>query len=354
MTTLRRGRATLSRFDAKILGIGFLVFSCFGKEKATDERSDSPQSAGAASDMENNMPGNAGNTVHTSEQWARPRQVRSNFRLEQGPMALEVDVNYGARLVEFSRGGHDVLTGADIVAQGDDNVQNLYGSTFWTSPQSDWGWPPEVPLDSGAYGAEVAGDALVLTSDPGPTTGYAVEKRIALSDEGAVLEYRLLGTGATRPAAPWEVTRVAKHGVVFYPHRGEPLAQSTLRGESRGGVVWLDLAALPARDGKLFQNGSEGWLAYAADGHVFIKRFENVADRALAPGESDVEIYVNGNFDYVEIEQQGPMATPSFASPVWRVYWQLLELPADVPSELGSEPLVRWVREQVKRASGDR
>jgi hypothetical protein len=194
---------------------------------------------------------------------------------------------------------------------------------------------------------------LTLESEPGETMGYAVTKRIwADRAAGRVsLEYTLRNVSATRPAAPWEVSRVAKSGLVLFPSDSEPLP-STLASELVDGVAWLDIAQAPAGDSKLFQDGSEGWLAYVNGDQILIKTFENVPRAEQAPGESEIEVYVAGLFDYIEIEQQGRLqALAQGASSSWRVDWYLRRRPPELEARVGNAELVRWLRDQLARAS---
>jgi hypothetical protein len=113
----------------------------------------------------------------------------------------------------------------------------------------------------------------------------------------------------------------------------------------------VDIAAAPAVDSKLFQDGSEGWLAYVWRNLVFIKIFEDLSVDEAAPSEAEIEVFVNGNFEYVEIEQQGRyLLPPTGGTASWQVDWVLERLPAGVEPELGSAALVAWVRDRVASA----
>jgi hypothetical protein len=226
----------------------------------------------------------------------------------------------------------------------------MYGSTFWTSPQSAWDWPPEIELDAAAYRPEVVGDVLTLASEAGASTGYSVRKRFwADAARGRIsIEYTLQNKRATLPAAPWEISRVPKEGIVFFAARAPALAQSTLPSSHADGVAWVDIALAPALDSKLYQDGSEGWIAYVYRDLAFIKTFEDTPSDAAAPGEAEIEVFVNGLYDYVEVEQQGRYSLPpAGGSARWQVHWMLRRLPSRLDASLGSSELVAWVREVV-------
>src|SRR6185436_15868458 len=166
-----------------------------------------------------------------------------------------------------------------------------------------------------------------------------------------LLEYVLQNHSATQAAAPWEVSRVPKEGLVFFAATVPAAAASTLESMMIDGIAWIDVQQAPAADSKLFQDGSEGWLAYAYRDLVFIKLFDDVKPANQAVGEAEIEIFVNGSFDYVEVEQQGPYALlPVGGSSSWRVAWLLRRRPQSIDATLGNPSLVAWVRQQVAAA----
>jgi hypothetical protein len=272
------------------------------------------------------------------------------YVLRLGDVELVVDPSIGGRVTRFSLGGENILTGPEVVAAGQDTTPNMYGSTFWTSPQSAWGWPPEAALDTASHRARLDGPVLELASDAGATTGYSVRKRFWTDAVKNLIsiEYTLENQRAELPAAPWEISRVPKEGFVFFASTGAALPASTLPSIVRDGVVWVDVAAAPAVDSKLFQDGSEGWLAYVWRNLIFVKIFEPLSAAEAAPSEAEIEVFVNGNFEYVEIEQQGRYLLPPMGgTSSWQVDWVLDRLPAKVGPELGSAALVAWVRARV-------
>jgi hypothetical protein len=281
---------------------------------------------------------------------AAPVFEAGRYVLRMGDVELEVDPAIGGRVTRFSLGGENILTGPDVVAGGEGSLPNMYGSTFWTSPQSAWGWPPEIEIDAAAHRADVIGGVLTLTSAAGAATGYSVRKRFWTdAAKGRFsIEYTLENQRATLPAAPWEISRVPKEGIVLFAAAAPALAQSNLPASHGDGVAWVDIALAPAVDSKLFQDGSEGWIAYVYRDLAFIKSFEDTPTDAAAPGEAEIEVFVNGLYDYVEIEQQGRYALPpAGGSASWQVHWILRRLPSGLDASLGSSELVAWVRAQV-------
>jgi len=284
---------------------------------------------------------------------ARPTLENGRYVFRMDDLEFEVNPALGGRITRFSLAGTNILTGPEVVARGQGSLPNMYGSTFWTSPQSVWSWPPETALDSDPLPSTLDGDVLSLVSQAGATTGYGVQKRFAMDAvRGRVLiEYVLENHSGTQAAAPWEVSRVPKEGLVFFAATSPASAASTLESRMIDGIAWIDVQQAPAADSKLFQDGSEGWLAYAYRDLVFIKLFDDVAPVDQATGEAEIEVFVNGSFDYVEVEQQGPYSLlPVGGSSSWRVAWLLRRKPEGIAVTLGNAGLAAWVRQQVAAA----
>ncbi len=284
---------------------------------------------------------------------AIPTFDAGRYVLGFGEVELTVDPSIGGRITSFSLSGENILTGPEVVAGGSGSDPNMYGSTFWTSPQSAWGWPPEHAIDAAPHRAEVADGALQLASEAGAATGYAVRKRFWTEAERELIaiEYTLENQSATLPAAPWEISRVPKEGFVFFAASAPALPQSNLPSTFRDGVAWVDVALAPPADSKLFQDGSEGWLAYVYRDLVLIKTFADTSADDVAPSEAEIEVFVSGLYEYIEIEQQGRYAMPpDGADTSWRVNWLLKRLPAGLDASFGSAALVAWVREVAAAA----
>ncbi len=250
-----------------------------------------------------------------------------------------MDPRVGGRVTSLERRGVEILSGASTDPAN-------YGSTFWTSPQADWGWPPPAAIDRSPYAAEASGDAIVLTGAPHTALGVRVTKRFSVdAGRGAfVIEYGIHNVGTTpRSCAPWEVTRVPARGLTFFAACGA--ASGSLRLDERdGGATWYDHdpAPLPVDGLKAFASGRRGWLAHVAAGLVYAKRFDQVPEGAQAPGESEIEIYANPR--YVELEVQGRYARIDPGDRLsWTVRWFVRDLPAGMAATVGNADLVAFV-----------
>jgi hypothetical protein len=264
------------------------------------------------------------------------------YALALDDVVLEADPRAGARITALRAFGRNLLTGPEV-------DPGNYGSTFWTSPQSDWGWPPVIEIDSAPYAAAIDGKTIVMRGGVSAALGVAVEKRLSADRRAGAfaLEYRVLnrGPGATR-LAPWEVTRVFPRGLTFYPTGTGTFPPSNLTVREAGGVTWFDYDASTLTDhDKLFADGREGWIAHLDGDVLFVKTFEPVSRGVQAPGEAQIEIYASPSQTYIEVEQQGAYASiASGEALVWRVEWRVRRLPAGVARTAGSEALVAFAR----------
>lgn len=255
--------------------------------------------------------------------------------LEFDDLTFEVDPLVGGRVTSFRLGGSDVLAGPDVDAHN-------YGSTFWTSPQSDWGWPPPIEVDRHPYDVLAGPDSLILTSSCHDALGIRVTKSFVLDRaRGAILlEYSIHNVGTTPKAyAPWEVSRVRAGGLTFFPTGA--WSAGSLRVERCTKATWFfhDPATLSDVGQKSTADGAGGFVAHAAGGLLFLKSFADVPPELQAPGEGEIEIYANNR--YVEIEVQGPYATiEAGASRSWAITWYLRKLPAGVTTSSASEELL--------------
>ncbi len=166
-----------------------------------------------------------------------------------------------------------------------------FGSTFWSSPQSDWNWPPPPEIDSAPYAASLDGAVLSLSGATAAGLGLAVEKRFSADREAGVVTvvYTLANRGSqARQVAPWEITRVAAGGLTFFPMgEGGPRKgpQDLLSPTIVNGVAWFayDAAAITA-DQKLFADGQEGWIAHVDGDLLLVKSFADTPARAGRSG----------------------------------------------------------------------
>jgi Domain of unknown function (DUF4380) len=271
-------------------------------------------------------------------------EKNGRFVFSSGNLAMEIDPRVGGRVVSFSLEGQNFLTGTDADPQN-------YGSTFWTSPQSDWGWPPPPEIDSSPYKSAVSGKSLVLSGATSPKLNVSVTKTFSFDEatSSVTIAYAIANHGSSPLSlAPWEITRVHTGGVTFFPTGSATYdyGNKSLVTTQAAAMTWFKYdAATIAVDSKLFADGSGGFLAQVDRDTVFVKKFSDVAADQHAPREAEIEIYANRAHTYVEIENQGsygPLMPGTSTS--WTVRWTLRKLPVDVDASVGSAALVAWVR----------
>ena len=276
------------------------------------------------------------------------------WRLTLGTVVFEVDSAVAGKIVTFSIDGTDVLV---------DNMGST-GSVFWTSPQSDWVWPPPPAMDTLAYTPSTRDNVLIMT---GPVWGggLSVTKRHwgNVEHQAVTIEYALKnGTSAAITKAPWEITRVYPGGLTFFPNGdqaarlGDPSFLVVPFTSSQGALWFKYKTSEFYQDVKGGADGLEGWAAHIACGiglektcatsPIFIKQWTDT--NTPAPGEREVEIYANAGHNYVEFEQQGAyQSIPAGGTMVWTMHWLLRKLPGTVAPTAGSAALLTWVRGQL-------
>jgi hypothetical protein len=240
-----------------------------------------------------------------------------------------------------------VLTGPEV---DPDN----YGSTFWTSPQSDWEWPPVPEVDSAPYAVVDCETDFVCAGALSPKLGILVTKRFSVvpSRDCARVEYTISNQSSdTLRLAPWEISRVAG-GLSFF-ETGEAREANASIDEpvvtDMGGVTWFEYErAAITTDQKLFSHTKGNWLAHVVGDLVLIKEFEPVSLSKQAPGEATVEIFASGSKDYVELEEQGAYTKIGpWKNLKWKVHWLLRRLPPRISPHAGNMDLVHWVKQQL-------
>jgi hypothetical protein len=264
-----------------------------------------------------------------------------------GETTFEVDAAAGARITRFSLDAQNILTGREV------NDLN-YGSTFWTSPQSQWGWPPPVELDSEPYTAHRAGEngsVGVFSGRADSKLGLAATKTIFVDGARGVvtIEYALRNlSGEPRTVAPWEISRHPPHGLTFFPVGDAIEPASTLAVTREAGAIWFAYDPRSITDHqKLFAHGTEGWICHVdvARRLQLVKAFPEIARADQAPGEASLEIYADPTHTYIEVEQQGAYrALGPDESVSWQVRWMLRSLPAATTLRSGNVALLTSAR----------
>ncbi len=266
--------------------------------------------------------------------------------LEFGSTYFEVAPGHGARITSLRQAGVELLT-----QTGASNYADAVGSTFWPSPQT-WPWPPPAEIDTGKYAVSIdAGFAITLEGAPNSDTSLKVSKTFSadLKREALELQYAMTNTGTESVRwAPWEITRMPATGLAFWPTGGEPFGPQPMVSQAAAGHTWCDPSKTDG-EGKLFADGAGGYLAYAVGDRLLIKQFPDQLASAMAPNEAEIELYVNPDHSYMEVEQQGAYASIGPGQTArWKVSWYVRKLPAGVVPSVGNPDLIAFVAETLE------
>jgi hypothetical protein len=85
-------------------------------------------------------------------------------------------------------------------------------------------------------------------------------------------------------------------------------------------------------------------LAYVLGDRLLLKQFNDQPQSAFAPGEAEIELYVNPDHSYVEVENQGAYKNLAPGETIsWKVTWYVRKLPPGVTASIGNADLIALV-----------
>ena len=287
----------------------------------------------------------AGSSSVPADGAPHPIVRKQNYRIESGPIAVEVDPYDGGRILEFSLEGRSV-----IVPMGES--PEAYASSFWPSPQGAWIWPPPPEFDKLPWKVDVNGNALKLSSATSEKLHFSAEQRILILDGKNALsvEFKITNhDSAPHKVAPWQNTRVRPKGITFYPSSEPTYTQSSLKLTPVNGVSWYTHVPATVKDSlKSYADGHEGWMAQVDGDLLFVKVFPDVARDAQAPEEGEIVIYVDHAGHFVEMEQQGAYTelAPG-ASLTWPVVFVVQRVPKSIEIKAENSKLVELARQMA-------
>jgi hypothetical protein len=95
--------------------------------------------------------------------------------------------------------------------------------------------------------------------------------------------------------------------------------------ESKNNVAWYRTDEAP-QNRKVNANGT-GWLSYTANGLKLTKIFQDLKPGEAAPGEAEIQVYVNRGKTYIELESQGAYTLLLPGEQLhWTVRWYLTKM----------------------------
>jgi len=259
-------------------------------------------------------------------------QPETNYEtIASGPVRVSLDPKMGGRIASFTFAGKEVLR-----TQRDENHWH-WGSTVWTSPQSDWGWPPIATFDQMPFSVVRSdGEQVELASDVDPKTQLQMTKNMRFEpspDDGLpilIATYTLTNRGnENRAVAIWENTRVRWSGVVSIPVGGTyrlSNQQAPIETRSQDGQMRITLDDSQPDAQKIFYTPASDQpltkVTYRVDGLTLTKT--HTTPERVAPDQSPLEIYLAPKDGFAELEIQSQyhdLAADDSAS--MRVQWSL-------------------------------
>jgi hypothetical protein len=283
--------------------------------------------------------------MHCFQQLDDFRAKQKSKQLTVGDVTMTIYPERGGKIMSLK------YKGKEIISQT--KQAESFGSTFWTSPQKEWNWPPVPEFDKNPYTVEEKDGRLILTSEPSARLKYRIRKEFttipSVSTEGTgaiVVTYSIINeSDETRQVAPWEITRVENRGGwIFFDAPTSSITPAGLMNfEKKGDAVWYQ----PDETGenrKINADG-RGWLAYANDGLLMVKQFQDLKTEEPAPDEAEIQVYVNRGKTYIELESQGAYTTLEPGKEFsWTVGWYLQPTEETQPTEALKKQVLSMIK----------
>jgi len=253
-----------------------------------------------------------------------------HYRWQSEPFTLEVSPAQGGRMVSLQWKGQELLTPRSL-----DTL--AYGCSLWPSPMT-WGWPPPPILDRDPHQATLRGDTLVMIGPESESFGWRMQRRILVWPDQArfICHYAIENrTDTLRRVAAWEVPRFHKGSEVF-----AQLDTTTMPFQRLRDIPWqIDEAGhihiqVPAdyqgKGQKVSYDGAEPWIGVQYGQTALLRQAAPLSASQFAPQAGELEVYVDDDTDYIEVEIQGPyQALAPGEAATLQVEWQLMDAPAD-------------------------
>ena len=263
------------------------------------------------------------------------------YTLQNGDRTMVIDAAKGGKILSLKYGEREVISQL--------RWPEAFGSTFWTSPQKEWNWPPVPEYDKRPYTVEQKDGVLTLTSEVSERMKYRIRKAFAVDErDGAfVITYTIINeSDEVRRVAPWEITRVQNEGgLIFFEAPVEGITPAGLMDfKDAFGAAWYQTDE--TNGNRKVNADGKGWLAYYNNGLLLVKQFDDLDASQPAPDEAEIQVYVNRGKAHIELESQGAYTTLQPKETVsWTVRWYLQ--PSDLPAE-PSEKLLKQVKKLLK------
>ena len=278
---------------------------------------------------------------HCFQQLDEFRDRQSSRQLKVGDVTMTIYPTKGGKIMSLKYKDQEAISQL--------TMQEAFGSTFWTSPQKEWNWPPVPEFDKQPYTVVESDGHLIMTSPVSPRLGFRIRKDFSTdaNDGAIVVTYSIINeSDQERQVAPWEITRVFNDGgLIFFDAPLDGITPAGLMDfKAEYGAVWYKTDE--TNENRKINADGKGWLAYANKGLLMIKKFDDLKPTDPAPDEAEVQIYVNRGKAHIELESQGAYTKLKPQEQLnWTVRWYLLPYEGEpVPSK----QLLKTVRQTIK------
>lgn len=239
------------------------------------------------------------------------------YTLKNGDLTMTIDAAKGAKILSFKYGEQEAISQL--------KWPEAFGSTFWTSPQKEWYWPPIPEYDKKPYQVEETDGVLKMTSEVSDKLKYRIIKEFKTEGKAIAVTYSIVNeSDETRKVAPWEITRVQNEGgLIFFEAPVEGITPAGLMNFKEAfGAAWYQTDE--TNENRKINADGKGWLAYCCNGLLLVKRFDDLDASQPAPDEAEIQVYVNRGKAHIELESQGAYTTLKPKEQLsWTVRWYL-------------------------------
>ncbi|MCP4642872.1 MAG: hypothetical protein GY851_20660 [bacterium] len=247
------------------------------------------------------------------------------IKLSNGEMDLVVTTDVGPRVIRCGfAGGQNLFKEFDdqMGKTGGDSWNIFGGHRLWHAPEAA---PRTYAPDNEPVEYEWNGGTLRITQPTEASTGIQKQVEITLDPKAnkVTLVHRLVNRNLWDvKLAPWALTVMTSGGRCIIPQ--EPfIAHTEKLLPARPMVLWgytdmqdprwtwgtkyIQLQQDPkaTTPQKVGVRDSLGWAAYAVNGEVFLKKFDNDPDAEYVDHGCNFETFTNG--DILEVESVGPL-----------------------------------------------
>ena len=110
------------------------------------------------------------------------------YVLKCGNLSMTIDAAKGGKILSFKYGDQEAISQL--------KWPESFGSTFWTSPQKEWYWPPVPEYDKKAYAVEEKDGVLTMTSSVNEKLKYRIRKAFAVDEQNQAIAvtYSIINT----------------------------------------------------------------------------------------------------------------------------------------------------------------